>query len=68
MNKYIIYAIITVILISIGQVLFKFSSKDLKIENIYDIIGFILNKYLIAALIIYIFSTALWIITLSKWN
>jgi hypothetical protein len=61
MNRYIIYALITVILISIGQVLFKISSKDLKIENVYDIIGFIFNRYLILALIIYIISTALWI-------
>ena len=66
MNRYIIYALITVILISIGQVLFKLSSKDLKIENVHGIIGFIFNRYLILALIIYIISTALWIFTLSK--
>jgi drug/metabolite transporter (DMT)-like permease len=66
MNRYIIYALITVILISFGQVLFKFSSKDLKVENIHDIIVFILNKYLIFAIMIYIISTALWIFTLSK--
>jgi drug/metabolite transporter (DMT)-like permease len=66
MNRYIICALVTVILISIGQVLFKLSSKDLKIENFHDIIGFILNRYLILALIIYVISTALWIFTLSK--
>jgi len=66
MNRYIIYALVTVILISLGQVLFKLSSKDLKIEHIQDITGFILNRYLILALIIYIISTALWIFTLSK--
>jgi drug/metabolite transporter (DMT)-like permease len=66
MDRYIIYALATVILISVGQVLFKLSSKDLKVENIHDIIGFIFNKYLILALLIYIFSTALWIFTLSK--
>lgn len=66
MSKYIIYALLTVILISIGQVLFKFSSKDLTIENISDIIGLISNKYLISALVIYTISTILWIFTLSK--
>lgn len=66
MNRYISYALITVILISIGQLLFKLCSRDLKIENVQDIIGFILNKYLILALIIYVISTALWIFTLSK--
>jgi undecaprenyl phosphate-alpha-L-ara4N flippase subunit ArnE len=66
MSKYIIYALVTVILISIGQVLFKFSSKDLMIENISDIIEIISNKYLISALAIYTISTALWIFTLSK--
>jgi len=66
MDRYIIYALSTVILISLGQVLFKLSSKDLKVENIHDIIGFILGKYLILALIIYIISTVLWIVTLSK--
>lgn len=66
MDRYIIYALSTFILISLGQVLFKLSSKDLKVENIHDIIGFILGKYLILALIIYIISTVLWIVTLSK--
>jgi len=66
MDRYIIYALSTVILISLGQVLFKLSSKDLKVENVHDIIGFILGKYLILALIIYIISTVLWIVTLSK--
>ena len=66
MNRYIIYALVTVILFSIGQVLFKFSSKDLEIEHIQDIIGLVFNKYLMAALIIYIFSTALWVFILSK--
>jgi drug/metabolite transporter (DMT)-like permease len=66
MNRYIICALVTVILISIGQVLFKLSSKDFKIENFHDIIAFILNRYLILALIVYVISTALWIFTLSK--
>ncbi len=66
MNKYILCALVTVILISIGQVLFKLSAKDLKIENVQDLVEFILNKYLILAVIIYIVSTALWIFTLSK--
>jgi len=66
MSRYVIYALVTVILISIGQLLFKLSSKDLRIENVHDMIGFIFNRYLIIALIIYIISTALWIFTLSK--
>ena len=66
MSRYVIYALVTVILISIGQLLFKLSSKDLRIENVHDMTGFIFNRYLIIALIIYIISAALWIFTLSK--
>ena len=66
MNRYIIYALVTVVLISLGQVLLKLSSEDLEIGNVHDIIGYICNRYLVLALIIYIISAALWIFTLSK--
>jgi hypothetical protein len=66
MNRDLIYSIVMWFLISVGQVLFKLSSKNLKIENVHGVIGFIFNRYLILTLAIYIISTAFWISIMSK--
>lgn len=71
MNKYVITALFTVLLISIGQLFCKLGAnaldyriKDMDIShNIRSLIG---NKYLLLAIFIYILSAVLWIYTLSK--
>ena len=70
MNKYILTALLTIFLISIGQILFKLGANTLdsrfEILNISQILNIVSNKYLIFAIFIYILSTTLWIYTLSK--
>ncbi len=70
MNKYILTALLTIFLISIGQILFKLGANTFdsryEIINISQILNMVRNKYLIFAVFIYILSTILWIYTLSK--
>ncbi len=74
MNRYIVAAFLTIILISIGQILFKISANtlDSRVEgtnvhiNVQQIKILISNKYLFFAVFIYILSTVTWIYTLSK--
>jgi len=70
MNKYIIFAFISVLLISVGQILLKYSTKtlDLSTENLNynEIKKIISNQYLILAIFIYMVSAVLWTYTLAK--
>jgi drug/metabolite transporter (DMT)-like permease len=70
MNRYVITAFLTIVLISIGQILFKLGANtlDTRFEsiNMQRILTIISNKYLLCAIFIYILSTIFWIYTLSK--
>jgi drug/metabolite transporter (DMT)-like permease len=70
MNNYTAFGFITIILISIGQVMLKLATKTINISNktSYTTIfmNLVKNKYLIIALFIYIVAAILWVYTLSK--
>ena len=53
----IIFILITVVLLSIGQVLFKFAAMDMKNIDIFSL----LNPKLILALCVYCIATLVWI-------
>lgn len=71
MSKYIITAFFTVLLISVGQLLFKLGANSLgpRLEDMnisHHVRSLISNKYLLFAICVYVLSTVLWIYTLSK--
>ncbi len=57
--------IFTVVLLSIGQVLFKYASEKINITENGILFGLILNPIVIIALIIYGIATITWIISLT---
>lgn len=56
--------VFTVILLSIGQVLFKYASEKIDINQNGIIFGLFLNPIVILALIVYAIATITWIISL----
>lgn len=56
----------TVILLSIGQVLFKFASGKINLEENGIVKGLLFNPALIIALCVYAIATIAWVIVLSR--
>ena len=58
--------LICVVGISTGQILFKLASAHFpQVLTLSSVIGFIFNKYLFSALVIYGFATILWVYALK---
>ena len=60
-----IFIVLTVIALSVGQILFKIASSSLEF-SIAGILGGILNTKLIIALIVYFFATVMWLFVLKS--
>lgn len=60
-----ILIIFTVVLLSIGQVLFKYASQKININESGILIGLLMNPIVIIALITYGIATISWIVALT---
>lgn len=56
---------LTPLLISVGQVLFKISSRTAEGGNVAGIVSLVFNPYLLVALIIYAGGTIIWVFVLK---
>jgi len=64
--RQILLTIFTVLLLSIGQVLFKYSSGKIDIEGKGILAGFVFNPALIIAMAVYAVATILWLFVLKS--
>ena len=58
---HLILTILTVLALSVGQVLFKLAARDLGASGMPQLSQIVLNKWLIAAVIVYAVATAMWV-------
>lgn len=56
--------VFTVLLLSVGQILFKIASTDIKL-SLTDLIPSLVSTRLLIALLVYFFATILWLIALK---
>lgn len=56
-----IFAIFTVLIISVGQILFKLAAEDIDVSARGVLDSFLLNRQLLVALIVYGFATIAWL-------
>ncbi|WP_215357933.1 EamA family transporter [Polynucleobacter sp. UB-Raua-W9] len=61
----ILLTLLTVFLLSAGQVLFKYASGRIDITNNGFLFGLLFNPAFIVALIVYAFTTVLWMLVLK---
>ena len=64
--KYIFLCILNVALLVTGQTMFKYATKGREIDSIKTILSLIFTPFVLSGLIVYIFSTVLWLYILSK--
>lgn len=62
----VIFTVLTVLALSVGQVLFKLAARGLGSSGIPSLSALLLNRYLIAALLVYGVATALWVSLLRE--
>lgn len=60
-----IFTLITVLMLSIGQILFKYASERIDIQGQGVIMGLLLKPTFVLALIIYGVATILWLLVLK---
>ena len=63
--KQLVFIALTVFMLAVGQILFKYASGKMDIENDGFIAAVILNPALIIALSVYAFATLCWLIVLK---
>lgn len=62
----LLLCLLNVILMSVGQLMFKISMKGKSIGSVHDMILAVVNPTVIAAICVYGFTTLLWLYILSR--
>jgi len=62
----IVLAIVNALLLAVGQVLWKMGIRQTSITSAGELLGSLLNPFVIAGLLVYVFTTLLWLYIINK--